>query len=71
MKTRRHHNTKGHRQIRRGKCAEQVGKIATRLKINEELDWRDEAPLVLSDEASERRHQARPPSQPPTEKVQV
>jgi hypothetical protein len=43
VKTRRHHNTKGYRQIRRGKCAEQVRKIAKRLKINEELDWHDEA----------------------------
>jgi hypothetical protein len=33
MKTRRHHNNKGLRQIKRGKVKEQVAKIAERLDI--------------------------------------
>lgn len=34
MKTRRHHNTKGTRQIQRGKCEQQVRAIAKRLNIS-------------------------------------
>lgn len=33
MKTRRHHNNKGQRQIRRGKTARQVARIAARLGL--------------------------------------
>lgn len=33
MKTRRHHNNKGHRQKQRGRCATQVKHMARRLKI--------------------------------------
>ena len=33
MKTRRHHNNKGHRQIKRGKTAEQVKRIARKLRV--------------------------------------
>jgi len=33
MKTRRHHNNKGNRQIRRGKTRDQVRKMARKLKI--------------------------------------
>ncbi len=33
MKTRRHHNNKGLRQIRRGKTREQVARMAARLGI--------------------------------------
>lgn len=32
MKTRRHHNTKGIRQIKRGKTYEQVKQMAKRIK---------------------------------------
>lgn len=33
MKTRRHHNNKGNRQIKRGKTAVQVKAMARRLKL--------------------------------------
>lgn len=33
MKTRRHHNNKGHRQIRRGKTYDQVKHMARRLGL--------------------------------------
>lgn len=33
MKTRRHHNNKGYRQIKRGKTVEQVARIARKLGI--------------------------------------
>jgi hypothetical protein len=33
MKTRRHHNNKGARQIKRGKTAAQLKRIAKRLRI--------------------------------------
>jgi hypothetical protein len=36
MKTRKHHNNKGYRQIKRGKTYFQVKKIARKLKLNYE-----------------------------------
>ena len=33
MKGRRHHNNKGARQVRRGKCAAQVKRMATKLGL--------------------------------------
>lgn len=33
MKTRRHHNNKGYRQIKRGKTAKQIKRIAEKLGI--------------------------------------
>jgi hypothetical protein len=33
MKTRRHHNNKGRSQIKRGKCVDQVKRIAKKLGI--------------------------------------
>ena len=36
MKTRRHHNNKGQRQIRRGRTAKQVQRIAARLGLRYE-----------------------------------
>lgn len=36
MKFRRHHNNKGYRQIKRGRCEEQVRRIAKKLKLKYE-----------------------------------
>lgn len=36
MKLRRHHNNKGSRQVRRGKCAAQVKRIAAKLGLRYE-----------------------------------
>ena len=33
MKTRRHHNNNGYRQIKRGRTADQVKRIARKLKV--------------------------------------
>lgn len=33
MKARRHHNNKGYRQIKRGKTAEQVKRMAKRMSV--------------------------------------
>ena len=33
MKTRRHHNNKGYRQIKNGRCYQQVRQIARKLNI--------------------------------------
>lgn len=44
MKTRRHHNNKGLRQIKRGKTIEQVKRIAKKLRIPYYTDL--EGPMI-------------------------
>lgn len=50
MKTRRHHNNKGYRQIKRGKTREQVKAIAKRLGIKSERMIKTEPFIFLRDQ---------------------
>ena len=49
MKTRRHHNNKGYRQIRRGACANEVKRIARKygLRYVERLKRRDTGEITM------------------------